>query len=146
MTYVLLLTTTGASWFMTGLIWFVQVVHYPLMGVVGSETWNAYHRRHTALTTRIVLPVMLVELGTMILLLVDATSRGQIILWIAGALLAVAWLSTFFVQVPAHNQLSAGFSDEWHTRLVRSNWMRTFAWTARSILLTLAFSQNITVG
>ena len=27
----------GATWFMTGLTWFVQIVHYPLMGVESTS-------------------------------------------------------------------------------------------------------------
>ena len=33
-----------ATWFMTGVIWFVQVVHYPLMARVGAEGFAAYER------------------------------------------------------------------------------------------------------
>ncbi|MEY4607349.1 MAG: hypothetical protein RLY45_2109, partial [Actinomycetota bacterium] len=35
-----------ATMFMVGLIWFVQVVHYPLMAAVGEQQFVAYEDRH----------------------------------------------------------------------------------------------------
>lgn len=54
---------------MTGSIWFVQIVHYPLMDAVGPENYNEYHRRHQNRTSYVVGPVMLFELATAIALL-----------------------------------------------------------------------------
>lgn len=53
----------GATWFMTGLIWFVQIVHYPLMGAVPGDAFRVYQELHQRRTTWIVGPVMLVEAG-----------------------------------------------------------------------------------
>ena len=38
-----LITCAAATWFMAGLHWFVQVVHYPLFADVGTERFIAYH-------------------------------------------------------------------------------------------------------
>ncbi len=38
-----------ATLYMTGLIWFVQIVHYPLFARVGNAEFSAYEQRHTAL-------------------------------------------------------------------------------------------------
>ena len=46
----------AATLYMTGLIWFVQVVHYPLMGLTGKAEFSAYEQRHTLLTTWVVAP------------------------------------------------------------------------------------------
>jgi len=54
--------------------------------------------------------------------------------WTGLALLAVTWISTFAFQVPAHQILERGFDPETWRRLVVSNWMRTWAWTARGAL------------
>ncbi|MCK6525129.1 hypothetical protein L6R49_27300, partial [Myxococcota bacterium] len=44
---LLLLIHAAATWFMVGLIWFVQIVHYPLFSAVGpprvSEAITAQH-------------------------------------------------------------------------------------------------------
>ena len=49
---------------MTGLIWFVQVVHYPLFARVGEEGFHAYEAAHARATSRVVAPLMLGEVGT----------------------------------------------------------------------------------
>ena len=48
--------------FMTGLIWFVQVVHYPLFNGVGLADFADYEKRHSDLTTYIVIVPMFAEL------------------------------------------------------------------------------------
>jgi type IV secretory pathway TrbD component len=35
----------ATSWFMTSLIWFVQIVHYPLLAKVGPVQSKDYARR-----------------------------------------------------------------------------------------------------
>ena len=49
---------------LVGLIWTMQVVHYPLLKQVGPEEFVAYHARHMALITWLVGPLMLAELGS----------------------------------------------------------------------------------
>jgi len=46
----------------------------------------------------------------------------------------VCWLSTALLQVPRHRQLARGFDARAHAFLVRSNVVRTAAWTARGAL------------
>ena len=113
----------AATAFMTGLIWFVQVVHYPLFSAVAAEGYAAYQKRHMTLTTIVVAPGMLVELAAALWILAIALPAGgaPAALAIAGAaLLAAIWGSTFFVQVPCHGRLAEGFDARAHRRLVRS--------------------------
>ena len=63
------LTHVAATMFMTGVIWFVQIVHYPLFSGVGKAEFSAYEQRHTALTTWVVAPPMLIEALTALMLL-----------------------------------------------------------------------------
>ena len=60
-----------ATLFMVGLIWFVQVVHYPLMALVGEHGFASYAQRHQSLTSLVVAPAMLLEAGTAGWLLMD---------------------------------------------------------------------------
>jgi len=124
-----------ATIFMTGLIWLVQIVHYPLMDGVGIELFTEYEARHTQSISLVVLPMMLIELGTAILLLLNPSVFSLKWLWIGFILLLLIWLSTFFIQVPLHQQLSANFDAAAHRKLVNSNWIRTFLWTLRSGIL-----------
>jgi hypothetical protein len=132
----------GATWFMTGVIWFVQLVHYPLFAAAAGPSFAAYHRRHLSLVTWIVAPAMLIELATG-LLLAWAPPAG-VSPWTTTTglvLLAVIWLSTAFVQVPGHNRLRHGFDADAHRRLVASNWIRTAAWSARALIVSTASLQ-----
>ena len=67
MKYVLL-AHLAVTLFMVGVIWFVQVVHYPLFAKVGSERFVLYSKAHSRLTTYVVGPPMLVEAATALLL------------------------------------------------------------------------------
>ena len=50
-----LLACLASTLFMTGLIWFVQVVHYPLFSEVEPGDFLRYHAAHPRRTTRVVL-------------------------------------------------------------------------------------------
>ena len=65
---LLLLSHFAATLFMIGVIWFVQVVHYPLFAKTGSADFRSYEQLHTSLTTWVVAPPMLVEGITALLL------------------------------------------------------------------------------
>ncbi len=58
---ILLLSHTAATFYMLGVIWFVQLVHYPLFAAVGKDFFTEYEKRHQSWTTYVVAPGMLVE-------------------------------------------------------------------------------------
>lgn len=133
-----LLVQAAATWAMVGLIWFVQIVHYPLFGKVGSEQFSLYEQLHQRLTTWVVAPLMFAELGTALwIFFVRPVGVPVWMIWAGAALVAILWLSTAFLQVPAHNALSIEFSAEQHARLVNTNWLRTVAWSARGVLVLM---------
>lgn len=133
---LLLLGQLAATLFMMGLIWFVQVVHYPLFANTGNAEFSAYEQRHTALTTWVVAPPMLVEGATALLLFwFRPTGVSTWQLWVGLILLAVIWLSTAFLQIPCHELLSQEFDPTVHWRLVSTNWIRTAAWSLRGLLV-----------
>lgn len=118
---------------LAGLVWTVQVAVYPLFDRVGLDSFKAWHAAYTTRIGWVVGPMMLAELGSGAWLF--WTGRREMSFSISLALLAVVWLSTALVQVPLHQRLSNGFDASTHQRLARSNWLRTAAWTLRSICL-----------
>lgn len=125
----------GATLFMAGLIWFVQVVHYPLFGAVGQGSFPAYEARHQRLTTWVVGPPMLLELAAAVMLLVFRPPNVPAwMLWAGLVMLGGIWLSTAFLQVPMHNRLAGGFDPSAHYWLVAGNWVRTALWSVRGVL------------
>lgn len=129
---------TYATLAMVGLIWFVQVVHYPMMADVGQVDFARYEQIHQSRTTWVVLPLMLAEIITAMWLWQfspEPVPRWLILLGLI--LLGVIWGSTFFLQVPMHTRLSAGFDLASHRFLVTSNWIRTIAWSIRGVVAIL---------
>ena len=145
---LLLLTHAAATLFLVGLIWFVQVVHYPLFAQVGAGEFIAYAASHGQRTTYVVTGPMLVELITAVWLVVRGVPGGAptVVAWVGLALVAAVWLSTFFLQVPQHTALASGFQPEPWRVLVTSNWLRTAAWTARGGLVLYLLARAMRGG
>ena len=141
---LILLIHIFATLFMTGLIWFVQVVHYPLFANVGDEQFKTYEELHQRLTTWVVGPAMLVEIATAVLLLKNPPAESDTLVWIGLGLVVVIWLTTALLSVPAHNSLTAEYTTAAYHRLVSTNWIRTAAWTARGISV-LMMAYRVTV-
>ncbi|MFN0123206.1 MAG: hypothetical protein ACKV2V_22110 [Blastocatellia bacterium] len=132
----ILLGNAAATLMMAGLIWQVQLVHYPLFAHVGREGFSAYEYAHTSRITLVVGPLMLVETVTAGLLLLYRPAGIGMGVAVAGvALVCLIWFSTWFLQVPQHNLLTAGFDVEAHRILVATNWLRTAAWSLRGALV-----------
>ena len=128
---VLLLAHAMSTLIMVGILWFVQVVHYPMFALVGEREFPAWQSRNTQRTSFVVGPPMLVEMATTIGLVAWQADA----LTLAGLLLlAACWTSTALLQVPAHNRLERAFDVDVHRRLVRTNWIRTVCWSARGVL------------
>ncbi|MBL8828221.1 MAG: hypothetical protein JNM18_14670 [Planctomycetaceae bacterium] len=126
----------AATLFMVGLIWFVQIVHYPLLSNVGQAEFPGYETRHVALTTWVVALPMLTEGATALLLFkYRPPFVPKTYLYCGALLLAIVWLSTAWLQVPCHDALQAAFTTEVHAQLVASNWLRTVAWSLRGLLV-----------
>ena len=116
---------------MIGLIWTIQIVHYPLFAKVGSLNFSEFHLTHSKNITMIVLPLMLLELSTSILLINQDKSMISIL---GLCLIGIVWASTFFLQVPIHNQLALNFDLALIDKLVFTNWIRTIAWSIKGVL------------
>ena len=109
-----------------GLIWCVQLVHYPMFERLDRARFGEHLRWHGNAISYLVGPLMIVEL-------ICAA-------WLAHrcplglALVVAIWLCTGLIQVPLHNRLCQGYEPRVLARLIQSNWIRTALWTARGIL------------
>jgi hypothetical protein len=128
---------------MTGLIWFVQIVHYPLFATVHTHTTSAafrsYESSHANRTSFVVFPPMAVELLTALAALLPILRPelfNQTAAIVSATMVILIWASTGLLQVPLHNRLAADPTTDTIRRLVLSNWLRTALWSARAILLT----------
>lgn len=130
----MLLVHLAPTFVMVGIIWFVQIVHYPLFARVGD--FATYSGAHSRLTGFVVGPPMLLEAATAVALVL-VPPRG-VSTWLPGiglALLAVVWLSTALLQAPRHRKLGGDFDPTSHRSLLASNWLRTVCWSARGLVV-----------
>ena len=131
-----LLANTASTFFMVGLAWFVDVVHYPLFDAVGNDRFPGYHEQHSRRTTWVVLPVMSIELITSIALAIEPPGDVSRMLALVGAALAIAtWALTLGAAVPAHRALGLGFTGARLDRLRRADLIRALTWTAHGAVV-----------
>ncbi|MEM1225579.1 MAG: hypothetical protein AAGJ40_07770 [Planctomycetota bacterium] len=137
----------ASTWYMVGLIWMVQIVHYKMFDRVGDEVFAKYAVDHARLITPIVGLPMLVEIATAAgLLLVRPPALSISWLAVGLGLVVLIWVSTAVLQVPCHERLARGFDADAYQKLVSTNWIRTFAWTCRAVLMTGLLMNWMAVG
>ncbi len=131
----LLLIHAAATWYLVGLIWMVQIVHYPMMRDIAPTDLPRWARRNVRLTGYAVIPAMLIETATAILLLLnDRMSDQRTLLLVGLALTVLLWVSTLGIQWRQHRRLIAGRREPALERLIVTNWLRTAGWSARGII------------
>lgn len=133
---LIFLAHVAATLYLVGVIWIVQILVYPLMKTVGENGYAAYHNLHTSRISPLVAPAMIVELLTAIYFVYAPIEWIDYrLFWFGLLLVLIIWLSTFLVQVPLHERLGGAFDADAQKKLVRTNWIRTVAWTLRGGLI-----------
>lgn len=142
-----LLVNAICTFYLLGLIWTVQRVHYPAFAEIAPERFIVFEAAHQRDITPVVAPVMLAELFSALGLLVLRPAVMPMPVAIVGAgLVALVWWSTIALQVPLHTRLAAGFDREAVRGLIRTNWIRTFAWSARAGLIAWVLTRAMSFG
>lgn len=117
---------------MTGVIWVIQLVHYPSFHYVNMVVYTKFQKFHMSRISFIVMPVMIFEIVSAMLLLVYSSTWLYVLNML---LLFMIWLSTALLSVPCHARLEKAYSFEDVDKLVKTNWPRTLLWSLRLILL-----------
>jgi len=124
-----------AAAMMTGVIWTVQLVHYPLLASVGVDEAAAVAVRHQRMMSWVVGPPMLAEGAATVWLLISPPEGLQWWLpWASAVMLATVLGCTVLLSVPLHAQMATSPLADTGRRLVVTNWPRTAGWTARLVL------------
>jgi hypothetical protein len=135
-TDAIFLSHFAATFFMAGLMSFVQVAHYPSFSSINPAKFKEYYRWYTRRAWVFAPPPMVLEAVTGVLLYKyrpDGVSFLQVTLGVA--LIAAIWLSTFLHQWPSHKKLAAGYDPQVHAFLLKTNWIRTIAYGLRALLV-----------
>ncbi len=137
--FVLMLNAV-ATWYMVGVIVFVQVAHYPLFRDINPDGFAAYSERNQWLTSFVVGPPMIAEAAIAACLLIWlATPAGaqlidaRLALWNVCLVLVILGVTAIF-SIPCHAILAKRYDLVAIRRLVITNWLRTAAWVAKGIL------------
>lgn len=141
-----LLFCTILACYNLGVIWFVQLVVYPLFAKVGAKEYAGYHRSYSSW---IPLPVILPGFASFLLPIALIFLRPESVpLWLALANTACCLLSlyvTVALEIPRHHRLkNGGKQEDVIQELILYNWSRTLGVTGSACLsiamLTLAFA------
>ena len=122
-----------ASFGLVVLIWLVQIIIYPAFAEIAPDRFAPWHAGYTRAVTWIVAPLMLAQVALLAWLAIVRPSPRVLL---AAGMIAVAWIATFALAVPAHDQLQTiGLDRAVVARLIAGNWVRTIAWTLAFVLL-----------
>ena len=139
---LILLANFVATCLMTGVIWFVQWVHYPLLAQVPVDRAVETAVEHQRRTGQVLAIPMAVEGFTTLGLLISRPESVQIFWpWFGAVLLAVALGSTVIVSVPLHAKMATSPTADVGQRLVVTNWPRTIAWSLRAVVCAVMILQ-----
>lgn len=135
---MLLLLHFMASSIMVGVIWVIQLVHYPSFNYIEKQRYSNFQSFHMMRISYVVIPVMLIELLTLVLL-IYSMDQINIELVLSGIILLLIWVITAIFFSGAHQKLTLGYDKSVVGNLIQMNWSRTLLWTFRLILLVLCF-------
>jgi hypothetical protein len=120
----------ASTFFMTGVIWIIQLLHYPSFEFFMEEDFSSKMKWHQNRISWVVIPAMICELGT-----------GIYISWNLGfsdlvwnfnlGLIALTWISTGLLQGPTHGHLLRGKDLSRLKFLQLTNWIRVVLWSLR---------------
>ena len=138
----LLLLQLVATAMMTGVIWLIQRVQYPIFLGLQTDQFSRWHKLHSLRITWVVAPLMILELATSgaLVFLNESYFLLHIFIFILTLLI---WLITFFISVPLHEKLSQnGFDSSVIYSLIRTNWSRTLTYSLKLLLVIFPFLRN----
>jgi len=142
--YYLFVIHLVSTSFMVGVIWIVQLVHYPTFLFIDEQKSNDFQKFHMSRISYIVMPAMTTELfsGIYIYIYSNMAIDSNLFL-LALTILIINWIITALVFVKMHNKLLINYKIEIISLLVKWNWLRTLLWSVRLILLLrMAYLDN----
>lgn len=119
------------------LIWLVQLIVYPVFHYVKETVFVSWHGKYCNQIGFFVLPLMFLQL-------IEAASSsffvGDTLAWLKLTGVVGTWLVTFAVSAPCHRILAKeGMQTKIIARLINTNWLRTFLWSAIFIISCLQY-------
>ena len=134
--FLLLIGHCAITFAMTGIIWFVHLIHYPIIQRMEQQETALLANLHWDKTLRLAIILLSLELASGCMLLVYPPFGVEIYQIILGlVLMGAIWLTTWGVCVPQHCQLKKSGSPEAASVLMKANEIRSILWTLRSLVV-----------
>ena len=121
---------------MVGVIWVIQLVHYPSFHFIELKQYTDFQRFHMSRISYVVIPAMFTELFTLILIVISMDQIDNLVL-ASAILLIFIWLMTAVFFSGVHQRLTLGYEQAVVDKLVKLNWGRTLLWTLRLLLISI---------
>ena len=132
----MLIIHTIATSVMVGVIWTIQLVHYPSFHFIELNKYTTFQRFHMSRISYVVIPAMLTELFTLILIIISMDQIDTLVL-ASAILLIFIWLITAVFFSGVHQKLTLGYDQTVVDKLVKLNWGRTLLWTLRLLFISI---------
>ena len=119
--------------FMTGVNWLLQVVDYPLFLKCKKDDFSEYNIFHSKNSVVVMLMPMLVDLIFSILFIMNYSDNlGAVPPYINIFLTILILYSAFFISYPIQERLyQDGYNAGEIKKYIKTNWIRTIAWTLK---------------
>ena len=117
-----------------------QFITYPTFLIIDKNSFNKYHRKYVNIISIIVAPAMVLEIISLIVLVYLSK---DFLLVKSLILLLCIWLTTFIIMVPSHNILSRKKDSKEIKKLININWVRTFLWSVKLIVMLIIYYEKI---
>ena len=122
---------------MTGIIWLIQIVHYPSFAFISKQKFISFERFHQKKISILVIPLMSCEFISHFLSYTLGDFNFSLRSILPTLALLAIWFVTFFMCVPCHNKLCNCFDHGILKKLIFYNYFRTFFWSLRSCFFFL---------
>ena len=126
--------------YLLGVIIMTQFITYPTFLIIDKNSFNTYHRKYVNIISIIVAPAMILEISSLIILVYLSK---DFLLVKSLILLLCIWLTTFIIMVPSHNILSRKNDSKEIKKLININWVRTFLWSVKLIVMLFIYYEKI---
>jgi hypothetical protein len=125
------------SLMMAGIVWFMQVVQFPLFTTVRPRNFLGYGTHFKFLTAYIMAPMFLLEAIGALGLAIKFYGHHNGLLIGNLVLFAIAWGATLLYTLPIQNKLTERYVPARIRSLIHYNWVRTLAWSGKGALAVL---------
>jgi hypothetical protein len=138
--YEMLVIHIVATAIMVGVIWVIQLVHYPSFYFIKQKNYKSFQNFHMKNITYIVFPIMSIELFSgFFLVLIFEDSKILSVLYFSLFFLLSNWALTGIIFTRLHSELLEGYNKLIIKNMIKWNWIRTLFWSIRLFLLFYIF-------